>query len=148
MPAWWTRYARWLHLSWPAGRVEKLPRVGVDGSTRIPGVFVVGDLLGTPLLKFALDSGARSVETLAREAASRSGSDEALDLVIVGAGVSGIAAAAEARRLGLAFAIVEGARPLATLHDFPRGKPIYTYPRGMRPAGAVTVSAGVKEALI
>ena len=39
------RYARWLHLDNPAGRVERGPNVGADGSTPIPGVTVVGEKL-------------------------------------------------------------------------------------------------------
>jgi thioredoxin reductase len=37
----------------------------------------------------------------------------------VGAGVSGMAAAIEAKRRGLSFRVVEAARPFATLIDFP-----------------------------
>mgnify|MGYP000346732723 CR=1 FL=1 len=43
------RYTRWLHTGWPAGTVEKLPRVAEDGSTNVPGLYVVGDLSGIPL---------------------------------------------------------------------------------------------------
>ena len=49
------RYLRWLHLQWPAGTVERLPDVREDGSTRVPGLYVVGDLTGIPLLKFSSD---------------------------------------------------------------------------------------------
>ncbi len=142
------RYAKWLHLSWPAGRVEPLPEARPDGSTRIPGVYVAGDLTGIPLLKFALDSGARVVRAIAGDPALRSGPKDALDLVILGAGVSGLAAAAEAKARGLSFEIIEAAEPLSTLLNFPRAKPIYTYPRDMTPAGSLRVSADVKEALI
>jgi len=37
------RYTRWLHTRWPAGAVEKLPEVGEDGSTNVPGLYVCGD---------------------------------------------------------------------------------------------------------
>ena len=56
-----SKYAKWLHLQWPAGTVEKLPRVEPDSSTNIPGVYIVGDLTGVPLLKFSADTGARAV---------------------------------------------------------------------------------------
>ena len=58
------RYLRWLHLQWPAGTVEKLPEVRPHGSTNVPGLYVVGDLTGVPLLKFSSDSGARAVQTI------------------------------------------------------------------------------------
>jgi thioredoxin reductase/NAD-dependent dihydropyrimidine dehydrogenase PreA subunit len=142
------RYARWLHGRWPAATVERFPEVRADGSTRVPGVYVSGDLKGIPLLKFALDSGARVVARITADLPRRPRAQGALDLVIVGAGVSGMAAALEAKRRGLSFRVVESARPFATLIDFPKAKPIYTYPLEMVPAGALKVSATVKEALV
>jgi thioredoxin reductase/ferredoxin len=207
MTALLARYVHWLHLSWPAGRVEPLPVVGADGATRVPGLYVCGDLAGVPLLKFALDSGVRAVRAIATElgmrgargeggagadggaavasatapagastgapaatpavalAAASSGSSSTAstvtcaaatggdagrmpDLVILGAGVSGLAAAVEARRLGLSHVVIEAAEPLATLVAFPRGKPIFTYPGDWTPEGALQVSATIKEALV
>ena len=145
------RYAEWLHTRWPAGTVEPLPEVRSDGSTGVPGVYVAGDLTGIPLLKFALDSGARVARTIAQDPALRAGGGDPtakLDLVIVGAGVAGMAAAVEARRLGLTFEVLEATEPFSTLVNFPRAKPIYTYPRAMTPAGGLQVAAEVKEALV
>ena len=132
------RYVHWLHGRWPAGTVERFPA----------GVYLCGDLTGIPLLKFALDSGARVVERIASDLARRSRAPGLLDLVIVGGGVSGMAAAIEARRRGLSFRVVEAAQPFATLRDFPKAKPIYTYPLEMAPAGGLAVTAQVKEALV
>ena len=133
------RYARWLHTGWPAGTVEPLPEVRPDGSTNVPGLYIAGDLMGIPLLKFAADSGARVV----REIAS-----SGTDLVIVGAGVAGLSAALEAKSLGLDFVVVESAAPLSTIHNFPKRKPIFTYPSGMSPAGRLKLTAAVKEPLV
>jgi NosR/NirI family nitrous oxide reductase transcriptional regulator len=156
MIRWLSRYARWLHGRWPAGTVERFPEIRAGGATRVPGVYIAGDLTGIPLLKFALDSGARVVERIAadlarsgaRGRAPAAGDGTALDLVIVGAGVSGMAAAVEAKRRGLAFRVVEATRPFATLVDFPKAKPIYTYPLEMVPQGSLGVRATVKEALV
>jgi len=174
------RYTHWLHTRWPAGTVEKLPEVREDGTTAVPGLRVVGELTGVPLLKFAVDSGARAVRAILAEpefgradgrgpldrprkrgrgesgptSAAAGGGGAAggdagpLDLAIIGGGLSGIAAAIEAKKAGLKFQVFEAARPFATIRDFPRGKPIYTYPADMTPAGELTVSAGVKEALV
>jgi hypothetical protein len=43
-------YAHWLHTQWPAGTTEKLPAVHADGTTNVPGLFVVGDLPACPLI--------------------------------------------------------------------------------------------------
>jgi thioredoxin reductase/ferredoxin len=146
------RYLRWLHLQWPAGTVEKMPEVRPDGSTSVSGLYVVGDLTGVPLLKFSSDSGARAVETIATDPAleGRTRQDGVLDLVIIGAGVSGMAAALEARKRGLRFEILEATEPFSTLVNFPKGKPIYTYPTDMTPRGDLqfTERSSVKEGLL
>ncbi len=151
------RYARWLHTGWPAGVVEKLPLVRADGSTSVPGLYIAGDLTGIPLLKFAADGGARVVRAIAEDAdfqrqrsAGEGGDGEAHphDLVIVGGGVAGMAAALEARRRGLDHVLLEATEPFSTIVNFPRAKPIFTYPTEMVPEGELQPSAPVKEELV
>jgi len=147
------QYTRWLHTRWPAGRVEKLPVVQPDGSTNVPGFYIVGDLTGIPLLKFSVDTGARAVMTIANDPgfAKRSLSDPAVrDVAIVGGGVSGFAAAKQAKKQGLTFELFEAAEPFSTISNFPAGKPIFTYPTGMTPAGDLQFhdKAAVKEGLL
>jgi thioredoxin reductase/ferredoxin len=145
-------YTKWLHTRWPAGTVEKMPEVEPDGSTRVPGLYVVGDLTGIPLLKFSSDTGARAVRTIVADPAfeRRNRSEGVHDLVIIGAGVAGMAAALEARDKGLDYRILEAAQPFNTVVNFPKGKPIYTYPTDMTPAGELQFSerADVREPLI
>src|SRR5439155_16574650 len=132
---------------WPAGSVEPLPELGTDGATNVPGVRVAGDLTGVPLLKLAIDSGARAVRALA--AGLPRERDAALsDVVVIGAGPAGVNAVLEARRLGLSCVLVEAAEPFATIAAFPVAKPIYTYPRSLEPAGSLRVTAAVKEPLL
>ncbi|MDA2918313.1 NAD(P)-binding domain-containing protein [Desulfobacterota bacterium AH_259_B03_O07] len=147
------RYIKWLHTQWPAGIVEKLPQVNEDYSTNVPGLYIVGDLTGIPLLKFSSDSGAKAVQTIIadkefQEQRSEEKDQEILDLVIVGAGVSGMAAALEAEKSGLNFEILEATEPFSTVVNFPKGKPIYTYPTDMTPAGDLQFTADVKEPLV
>src|SRR5512144_263132 len=147
------RYTHWLHTRWPAGTVEKLPDIREDGTTALPGVRVVGDLTGVPLLKFSSDSGARAVQAILEEPAfrqARSTEADVLDLAIVGGGVSGIAAAIEAKKAGLSFCVFEAAEVFSTVANFPKGKPIYTYPTDMRPEGSLQFKAEVhpKEELL
>lgn len=146
-----TRYARWLHTQWPAGTVEKLPFATDDGLTNVSGVYIVGDLRGVPLLKFAVDSGARAVQHIVADTSFRRAGapdDGVWDLVIVGAGVAGVSAAIEASLNDLSFVVLEASEPFSTVINFPRAKPIFTYPKQMIPAGEMRVTADVKEALI
>ena len=114
-------------------------------------LYAVGDLTGVPLLKFSADSGAKAVQAILQEpefSAQAHPKEHDYDLVIIGAGVSGISAAIEAKKAGLHTVLYEADESFSTLHNFPRKKPIYTYPSEMRPAGELTFSAAVKEDLI
>ena len=147
------RYVRWLHTQWPAGVVEKLPKVNGDFSTNIPGLYITGDLTGIPLLKFSSDSGAKAVKKIIadrdfQKRGTTENNPDLIDLVIVGAGVSGMAAALEARKAGLRYEILEATEPFSTVVNFPRGKPIYTYPTDMIPTGDLQFAATVKEPLV
>ncbi|MFP4229287.1 MAG: NAD(P)-binding domain-containing protein, partial [Salinivenus sp.] len=142
------RYADWLHLQWPAGTVEQLPRVDEHFRTNVDGVYVVGDLAGVPLLKFSVDGGVNAVRDIVRQERVADPQAEAYDVVILGAGASGMAAAREAEEKGLSYCVLEARRRFATIHDFQKEKPIYTYPNDMTPAGDLQVTADVREALI
>ena len=142
------RYAKWLHTGWPGGTVEKLPEVDENGRTNIPGVYITGDLTGVPLLKFAADSGAAAAQRVAEELTGNPPENEAIDLAIIGGGVSGSSAAMEAKRLGLNFRLFEASQSFSTLKNFPRGKPIFTYPTDMEPRGQLRFNHGVKEPLV
>jgi NosR/NirI family transcriptional regulator, nitrous oxide reductase regulator len=149
MPGLIERYTKWLHTQWPAGTVEKLPVSGPGGITALPGVRIVGDLTGIPLLKFSSHTGAEAVRGILKEEGGRRKAEEGmLDLAIIGAGVAGISAAIEAKRAGLNFAIYEATEVFSTVVNFPKAKPIYTYPTEMKLEGGLQFSADVKEALV
>jgi thioredoxin reductase/NAD-dependent dihydropyrimidine dehydrogenase PreA subunit len=141
---------QWLHTGWPAGTVEKLPDTWEDGTTAVPGVRVVGDLTCIPLLKFSVDTGVKAVRAILAEPDFRKGDPEGktLDLAIIGGGLSGIAAALEAKKAAIRFEVYEAAEPFCTIVNFPKRKPIYTYPTDMTPAGDLKVTAAVKEELV
>ena len=142
------RYTHWLHTRWPAGTVEKLPISGEDGETNVPGVRIVGDLTGIPLLKFSSRSGANAVRAILRESGFRKGGGDAVDLAIIGAGVAGISAAIEAKKAGLRFVVLEATELFSTVVNFPKAKPIYTYPTELKLEGGLNFTAHVKETLL
>src|SRR5688500_11397070 len=143
------KYMDWLHTQWPAGVVEKFPEVHEDGTTNVPGIRITGDLTGIPLLKFSSDTGAKAIRAFLEEPEfskrSSTGTDpDLLDVAIIGAGVSGISAAIEAKKAGLKFEVFEATQIYSTIVNFPKAKPIYTYPTEMTPAG-LQFTATVKE---
>ncbi|MGJ8632676.1 MAG: NAD(P)-binding domain-containing protein [Luteolibacter sp.] len=141
-------YTHWLHGKWPAGGVEKAPAANDDGTCNVPGIYIVGDLTGVPLLKFSADTGARAVQSILHDSSFDKDESDTLDLAIIGAGVSGISAAIEASKAGLNYKIYESAEAFSTIRNFPRKKPIYAYPTDMVPAGEMRFNAEIKEDLL
>jgi len=144
-------YTRWLHTRWPAGAVEKLPVTGENGITNLPGVRIVGDLSGIPLLKFSSQTATNAVRAILKEPEFQkrdTSHADVLDLAILGAGVSGVSAAIEAKRAQLRFAVYEATQIFSTVVNFPKAKPIYTYPTELKLDGGLIFHATVKEALV
>src|SRR5450432_1563780 len=127
------RYTHWLHTQWPAGTVEKLPVSGEDGATRAGAVRAI---LREP--EFSRKG----------ECGTMKDGEGIFDLVIVGAGVAGVSAAIEAKKAGLRFVVFEATQIFSTVVNFPKQKPIYTYPTEMKLDGGLQFSADVKEALV
>ncbi|MGF1632318.1 MAG: NAD(P)-binding domain-containing protein [Phycisphaerae bacterium] len=151
--AWLKGYTHWLHTQWPAGAVEKLPLVNPDGSTNVSGVYVVGDLSGIPLLKLSANAGVNVIRKIHSESSfgKRNTADQdVLDVAIVGGGTSGFAAGLEAKRLGMRYAVFEAAEPFSTIVNFPKAKPIYTYPTDTPLEGELQLheKSAVKEGLL
>ncbi len=149
-----SKYYNWLHGQWPAGTVEKLPEVGENGATNIAGVRIVGDLTGIPLLKFSSDTGAKAIHAILAESEfpseRESKDEEVVDIAIIGGGVSGFSAAMEAKKAGLSYVLFESSQAFSTVANFPKAKPIFTYPTDLKPAGGITYEGDVdvKEKLL
>jgi thioredoxin reductase/ferredoxin len=142
-----SRYTHWLHTQWPSGTPEKMPLINDDGTTSLSGTYVVGDLTGKPLLKLSSDSGTKAVKRIVadRSFTQRSQSSDVIDVVIIGGGVSGFAAAIEAKKQGLNAVLLEASEAFSTIANFPKNKPIYTYPSDMTPEGELTFDSDVSS---
>ncbi|TGK00347.1 4Fe-4S binding protein [Leptospira langatensis] len=112
----------------------------------MPGLFIAGDLTGLPLLKYAVQSGTEVVANLPKTSPLKSKTD--LDLVIIGAGPSGVAAGIQAKKQGLKFIILEANRPFHTITSYPKGKPIFAEPEDLHPNSPLHIQNGTKEELL
>ena len=95
--------------------------------TRVPGLFVAGDITGYPLLKISINQAHDLVERLAADRPEPPAED-VWDLAVVGAGAAGLSAAKTARARGLRCVVLEGDRPAAAIHNFHRGKILLAEP--------------------
>lgn len=146
----WKKYQHWLHGCWPFGGVEKLPVVHEFGKTNIKGIRIVGDLSGIPLLKFSADSGFKAIHSIMNEKSFQfeTKNENVLDIAIIGGGISGISAAIEAHKNNLDYCIYEASSLFSTIYNFPKNKPIFTYPTEMKPDGDLQFQADIKEDLL
>jgi thioredoxin reductase/NAD-dependent dihydropyrimidine dehydrogenase PreA subunit len=112
-----------------------------------PGVFLAGDLTGVPLIRNAIAQGTRAVERVAAQ--PRGPADAArVDLVVVGAGPAGLAAALRAKELGLACVVLEQSTIAATIRAFPRGKIVHDPPIELPLEGGLWLRESTKEELV
>lgn len=103
-----------------------LPHLSPVFETSVPGIYITGELGGMGLVRNAIRQSLQAVETIAAERPRGTGG--ALDLVVVGAGPAGMAAAARARELGLTVEVLEQEARGGTIAHYPRQKIVMTEP--------------------
>ncbi|MBD3239411.1 MAG: hypothetical protein GF331_02410, partial [Chitinivibrionales bacterium] len=148
-----TLYFDWLQKDNPTGSVDRLPELKDTFDTSVPGIYCIGDLTGIPLIKLAAESGYELIERLAADEQfskerRENSDDDTYDLVIIGAGPSGISACLHAQELGMRHVVLESTRMFSTIVNFPTGKPIYVTPAQPPMRSALQFSDGTKESLL
>lgn len=129
----------------PPGTVANTPVLGSDLNTSIPNVFIAGELGGIGLIKNAVEQGIRAAEAAARFA-PRGRHDH--DLIIIGAGPAGMAAALTARHRGLSYIVIEQDDIGGTILHYPRRKIVLTAPVHLPGWGRLNLRDTTKEALL
>lgn len=145
-----TRYFDWLQRGNPAGTVARYPKVSATYESNVKGIYIVGDLSGIPLIKFAAQQGYEVAHEIYLELKDRprTGGDSVYDAVIIGAGAAGIAAAAECKKHKLSYVALEGARIANTIANFPKGKIIFAEPIQLTNKSVLPVVESTKEQLL
>ena len=129
-----------------ATRGLDIPQVQPNFETNVPGIFIAGELGGMGLIRNASTQGRQAVESIAKlEGIGKAGQ---LDLLIVGAGPAGIAAALTAKSLGLNYQVVEQDSLGGTVFQYPRGKLVMTAPVALPLVGKVELTETSKEQLL
>lgn len=126
-------------------RAVLLPELrGCFESSR-PGVHVVGELAGAPLIEQAVRQGVALGEHLAHRmrVARRRGA-----VVIVGAGPAGLATAFALSQAGVPYRVLERSAALSTIHSYPAGKVVTTRPLRLPGAGLLARGRISREMLL
>lgn len=142
------------------GKVEELlssgstdvrrPVLKRGNESSVPGLHVIGDLAGAPVIKLAMAQGVEVVDHIASlpEISRRTPDPEVLDVVIVGAGASGLNAALACTEKGLSHVVLEKGKIANTIENFPEGKWVYAEPDTVPPKGKLWLDGARKEDLV
>ena len=123
-----------------------IPRVNPDFQTNVPGVFIAGELGGMGLIKNAVEQGRQAMQSIVT--LLQSPHQNALDLVIIGAGPAGLCATLASVEAKLKYATVEQEELGGTVAHFPRRKLVMTQPAVLPIVGKMSFKEVQKEELI
>ena len=123
-----------------------IPLVKPNFETNVPGIFIAGELGGMGLIRNASEQGKQAVGSILKlDGLNRPGR---LDVVIVGAGPAGIAAALTAKQHKLNYLVLEQDSLGGTVFQYPRGKLVMTSPVELPLVGKLPFKETSKEALL
>lgn len=123
-----------------------IPHVDENFQTNVPGLYIAGELGGMGLIRNAVTQGSEAMAAISR--LDGMGSGDYLDVVIVGAGPAGLAAALGAKEKGLRYIVLEQETIGGTVAHFPRGKVVMTAPAILPIVGKVKFTEVSKEELM
>ncbi|MDZ4727746.1 MAG: NAD(P)-binding domain-containing protein [Leptospira sp.] len=136
------KYFSWLKKNAPEKDIEVYPIVSDSFETNIPGIYIIGDLTGVPLLKFAAESGKKVWKHIPES------KNNLYDAIIIGAGPSGVSAAIEGNKLHKKTLLLESNSTFQTIVSYPKGKPIYAEPKSFQNTSELKIHDGTKETLL
>ena len=122
-----------------------IPQVHPNFETNVPGLFIAGELGGMGLIRKVVEQGKQAMESIAKLKDHRL----PLDVVIVGAGPAGLAAALAALEKKLRFVLVEQEAAFGgTVYHYPRNKLVMTAPVQLPIVGKIRMGEISKEKLL
>jgi thioredoxin reductase (NADPH) len=125
---------------------QEIPYYDDNHETNVPGLYIIGELGGMGLVKNAVSQGLKAVEHVARRKDMHT--PEGYDVVIVGAGPAGMAAALACKAKNLKYVVLEQDEIGGTILHYPRQKLVLTAPVELPLYGRLKVSEIEKEELL
>jgi thioredoxin reductase/Pyruvate/2-oxoacid:ferredoxin oxidoreductase delta subunit len=128
-----------------------IPILSKDMETSVPGVFIAGELGGIGLIYHAINQGIKVIETIAGQLHKNKiapGDRDIIDVLIIGCGPAGVAAALKALELGLSYTLIAQDDVGGTVRKYPRKKLVLTQPVDLPMYGRMKRTQYMKEELI
>jgi thioredoxin reductase len=117
---------------------RKVPKRDQTYMTNVPGIYIIGDVSGVPLIKMAINEGTKVIDAVAeslQKEGAKSGAD--YDVAIIGVGPGGLAATAMARDRNLRYLALEQEKLVSTIQAYPSGKYVFFKPDSVETKGLV-----------
>ena len=141
---------------------RKVPKRDQKFMTNMPGIYLIGDVSGVPLIKNAINEGGAVIDYIAEDLQQNghngngngngNGSGNAeYDVAIIGIGPAGLSATALAKQRGLKYIAIEQDQVVATIQEtYQAGKYVFFNPVDQPVKGGIELegAGGVKEAMI
>jgi predicted CXXCH cytochrome family protein len=136
---------------------RKVPVRDARLETNVPGVYMIGDVSGTPLIKNAINEGRRVIDSIKADF-EKNGRNSAAeyDVAIIGLGPAGLSAAVLAKTEGLSYIALEQDKVAATIQQtYQAGKFVFFTPADKPVTGGIPLvqdasrpEGNVKEAML
>src|SRR5258706_4350897 len=124
------------------------PALKANNESNIPGLYIIGDLAGAPVIKLAMAQGFEVAAYLASRTDIKAGQDGVYDVLVVGSGAAGLNAALSCHDRGLRVVVLEKGKVANTIEDFPENKWVYAEPDSSPPKGKLWLDGARKEDLV
>ncbi|MBO0862974.1 MAG: NAD(P)-binding domain-containing protein [Chloracidobacterium sp.] len=132
--------------------LRKVPKRDGRFLTSVPGIYLIGDVSGVPLIKNAINEGGSVIDFVAEDIKQLGGNGKAdYDVAIVGMGPAGLSAAALAAQRGMKYIALEQDEVAATIQQtYQAGKYIYFNPTDQPVKGGITLegAGAIKEQML
>jgi thioredoxin reductase (NADPH) len=122
-----------------------IPMLTPNFETNVPGIYIAGELGGMGLIRNAITQGCQAVESIAK---AQRRDPARHDVVIIGAGPSGFAAALAAKSIGLTHLVLEQESLGGCVFQYPRAKLVMTQPVQLPLVGRMHFKTISKEQLL
>ncbi len=135
---------------------RKVPRRDRKFMTNVPGLYLIGDVSGVPMIKNAINEGGAVIDYIVEDLRQAPGQAEGngvadYDVAIIGIGPAGLSATAIAKQRGLKYIAIEQDQVVATIQKTHQaGKLLYFKPDGVKVMGGIPLpdAPAPKEVMI
>ena len=123
------------------------PVTNDQAESNIPGLFIIGDISGTSLIKLTINQGVQTANELASRLKGRE-NDSDFQVAVIGCGCAGMGALRQLKKLGIKSVGIDARDTFQTIRDFTKGKPLYLEPTDIPFEGGWELEEGTKESLL